>query len=396
MLGVTLPAYGQTGAERTAEARDAARIRLGPFYLTPSISLENIGYDTNVFLDPETREPQSDFVVTITPALRAALPIASRALVTFDLAPRGEYYRRLSNARSFAPQGAVLGEVFSPRFDLIGEGSLHSGRRRPSFEIEQRVDFTNTMVAGGLRYRPRSRLDFELTAFRTSTSFQDELFEEVNLDESLTRQNLGLRLTATRRLTSKTSASISVERSSSEFAVSSEKNGTTLVVSPGLSFTANALIAGQFNIGWLKFTPEKEALPEFAGVVADVDLSYTLRQATRFAVRWRRDLNYSFEPLQPYYLLRGLGASVRRQVVGRVDLILAFDQFESSYRSLLEMEAPAARVDISQTYSGDLGMRLNRQSRVGFRVATVTRESNQRADRNYRGIQMGLSYHYGM
>lgn len=397
--GGVAPAFAQSGAERTAQARESARLRVGPFYFTPSLSIDNIGYDNNVFLDPESREPQSDFVISMTPRVRAALPIASRALVTFDLAPRGEYYRTLANARAFAPHGSTRAEVFFPRFDLIGAAGIDAGRRRPNFEIERRVNYTNTRLEAGVRYRFRSRMSFELGVLRTSASFEDELFEGVNLDDSLTSHDVGVRFGITRRITPKTSVTLAADRSRSHFPASPEKEGTRLSIVPGLTFTPNALIAGTLNVGVLKFTPEHEALPAFTGLVADADLSYTFREATRLTVRWRRNLNYSFQPLQPYYVLSALGASLRRQVVGRIDVIASFDQSESSYRMLLDAPAVAAldgRVDITRSYAGDLGFRLNRESRIGFRVATTTRTSNRLSDRDFRGMQMGLSYNYGM
>lgn len=405
LLGIVLvgtEAFAQSGAERTAAARESAAFRVGPWYLTPAISIDNIGFDSNVFFDPETQEPVSDFLISMTPSVKAALPIASRALITADLKPRADYYRRFSNARSFTPQGSVLAEMFSTRMDFFAGGSFQAGRRRPSFEIERRVDTSTLDVTGGVRYRLRPRLTFELAGSRTATKYESEEFQGVDLDAALTGFSTGARASVRRRLTAKTSVDLSADFSSSTFDASPEKDGTRFQLTPGLSFAPNALIAGGLRVGMLKFMPESAALPSFTGVVADVDLSYTLREATRVAVRWRRDLQYSYEPLQPYYVISGLGASLRRQLFGRFDAIVAFDQYESSYRDLVDLDAgdsaapPVSRVDTNRTYSGDIGMRLSRRSRVGLRVSTSERRSNRHTDRNYRGTQIGLSYAYGM
>src|SRR3954469_14843130 len=50
----------QTGAPPTN-----VRMRIGPLYVNPTMSLSNAGRDTNVFND--AKNPQQDFTVTISP-----------------------------------------------------------------------------------------------------------------------------------------------------------------------------------------------------------------------------------------------------------------------------------------------------------------------------------------
>ena len=125
-------------------------------------------------------------------------------------------------------------------------------------------------------------------------------------------------------------------------------------------------------------------------------LSYTLREATRFGVHWTRDLSYSFEQDQPYYVLDAIGGTVRRQIAGRVDAIVGYRQSESLYEALTSVEQGAPRRDVTRTWSADLGMRINRRWRVGLRYVQSARHSNQKTFRDYGRRQIGLSYMYGM
>ena len=56
----------------------SARVHIGPFAVNPSISLANVGLDTNVF--NEVVDPKKDFTATITPErlMLAVLPLNSR------------------------------------------------------------------------------------------------------------------------------------------------------------------------------------------------------------------------------------------------------------------------------------------------------------------------------
>ena len=69
LLILTVPASAQQ--ELLPPPPDAennvSRLRLGPFWLNPSIALTNAGIDTNVFNEPDSHNPKSDFTFTITP-----------------------------------------------------------------------------------------------------------------------------------------------------------------------------------------------------------------------------------------------------------------------------------------------------------------------------------------
>ena len=65
---------------------------------------------------------------------------------------------------------------------------------------------------------------------------------------------------------------------------------------PGFEFRPEALISGQVFVGVRHFNaPALRTTPDFTGVVADVNATYTLR-ATQLQLRASRDLVYSYEP----------------------------------------------------------------------------------------------------
>ncbi len=400
LLSVAAPAFAQSasqGAARTAAVRDGSRLRLGPFYFNPSLSIDNIGVDDNVFLDSETGEPQSDFVVSMTPRLVTSLPMASRALMTLSVAPRVDYYREFANARSVAHSFAGRGEVFLGRLAVFGDAGLQVGRMRPNDEIDTRPGRRQTSFAVGADFTPLPKLSFETGVYRSVERYDDdEVFLGTRLSETLDHETEGVRLSVRQRLTPKTSISLEGDLSRSGFAHSPVRDASSYRIAPGVSFSLTALIAGSAHVGFRRFVPESPDLPGSSGLFASVDLSYTLREATRFGVQWTRDVTYSYERDQPYYLLDALGGTVRRQVAGRVDAIFGYRQSVSRYEVLTSVEQDAPRRDITRTYSADLGMRINRRSRVGLRYVQSGRRSNQKTFRDYGRRQIGLSYMYGM
>lgn len=400
VVAVAAPAFAQgtsQGPERNAAVRDGARLRLGPFYFNPSLNIDNIGIDDNVFLDPETGEPRSDFGFSMTPRLGTQLPLASRALLSFNVAPQVQYYQEYKEAQSVFHNVSSRADLFLGRVGAFGTAAVRIGRQRPNNEIDTRPSHRRVSFEGGLGYTPLPKLTFEAAAFRNTTAFDaDEAFGGTRLKDTLDEETDGVRAAIRQDLTPKTSVQVQATSARTRFAFSPIRDSQTYRVAPGVKFALTALISGSAHVGYMWFEPENAALPAFSGVSADLDLSYTLLEATRFTVTWSRDLAYSYEARQPYYVVNGLGGRIRRQIAGRVDAILAYTQSESSYTAIAPLESDVQRLDITRVYSADLGARLTRRSRVGLRYTQSDRRSNDQRSRDYDRRQIGLSYMYGM
>jgi hypothetical protein len=173
---------------------------------------------------------------------------------------------------------------------------------------------------------------------------------------------------------------------------------------PGVEFKPRALVSGSAFVGFRKFTPiDNSAFPEFSGLVANLGLSYTILGATTLGVSYVRDVNYSVETLQPYFVSNAAGASVRQALGRKFDLLGSADRAVYSYRDL-RVGLPAAgtpqppldaREDTTWIYAGSLGYRPGRQMRIGLGGSYWKRESTTRIFRNYDGLRLGTSITYG-
>ncbi len=155
------------------------------------------------------------------------------------------------------------------------------------------------------------------------------------------------------------------ERFTDEFPFSPERDADSIRVMPGFEFKPRALLNGSAFVGFRTFTPkDPTAFPEFTGLVANLGLSYTLLGATTFGVSYARDVNYSFEPLQPYFLSDSVGASVRHALGRRFDVQVSTGRAVYAYRDL-RGGAPVAgappplddREDTTWNYAASLGYR---------------------------------------
>jgi hypothetical protein len=163
-----------------------------------------------------------------------------------------------------------------------------------------------------------------------------------------------------------------------------------------VEFAPQALLKGTAYVGYRSFKPSvPQVLPEFSGIAAELGLSYTLLGSTTFGVIYRRDLTYSYSELQPFFVDDSLGASVRRALGNRFDVLVSGDRHRYDYQNLQTAALDAlTRVDTTWNYSGSVGYRVGRDGRIGFGVGYARRNSTIESH-VYDNLRFGTTVSYG-
>lgn len=375
------------------DPRQDARVKLSPFYFTPSMQIQNIGVDTNVF--NSATDPQSDFTATLAPHVDLWVPFERRALLTTNATAGLVYYNKFSSERSVNPQVNVRGDVFLRKISLFVENDFLRSRQRPSFEIDARSLRYDNGVSAGLGIQIAPRLEVVFSAYDRKIQYdQDAVFFGTSLRESLNHTEQGLRLSVSDHLTSLTTLSIQAETEKARFVFSSFKNADMFKIGPAVDFKPKALISGSFAAGLRHFNGLDPALPDYTGLFATGELSYTFASYNKLGFTWNRDVAYSFEVTDPYYISNELGGTLRRQIAGNVDAIVSVDHARYRYKTF-GVAPGVARQDLSLNYGLDVGYRLTRTSRIGFAVSKWHRTTTGLVLPNYNGLRAGISVTYG-
>jgi hypothetical protein len=109
------------------------------------------------------------------------------------------------------------------------------------------------------------------------------------------------------------------------------RNAVTKGVSPGIEFGRAALITGTASFGYRRFDMRSPLVPDYSGLTAALDLSYVLKERTRFSTRYDRDLVYSFSEIRPYYIEGRITASVAQQLTTSWELSFAASYHRQDY-----------------------------------------------------------------
>jgi hypothetical protein len=388
---------GRAGGQQLPATPDTtgSRVRLGPLQLNPSISLSNIGVDTNLFNEAEALNPQRDLALNLSPQTDAWMRLGRTWLVG-DVRQDLVWFRDHRDERS--ANGTYRGGWLVPlsRVSVLVDGSWQRAKERTGFEIDTRASRREGAVTGALEVRALSRTlvggRFERRTIRFSAG---SIFGGEDLARQLNRTRTAATASIRYELTPITSLTTEVSQYRDRFAFSPDRDADSVQASAGFRLDQAAIIKGWVLVGYRRFSPVSADVPRYNGATVSANLSYVALTSTRVAVEGVRDVEYSYEMNQPYYLLNGVTAAVTQRVYGPFDV-----QGRVGYRTLVYRNRPgdgpaSPRRDRVTTVGGGGGYRVGHDVRVSFDVEQQRRTSPLEL-RTYSGSRYGFSVTYGL
>lgn len=374
---------------------EQVRVRIGPLWLNPTLSLRNIGIDTNVFNDPLEQNPKRDFTITMVPTTQLWLRMGP-TWISGTIEEQIVWFQKYVNQRSANTRAQGAWRVPLNRLIFNVTGSYLNTRERPGFEIDERAQRTEKGVEGTVEIRALSRTFFGVRAGKAKVDFDaGVVFRDGNLSRELNRTSLSYGLTARHQLTPLTDLVFEASRQEERFTLSPLRDSDSSIASVGMRFDKFALIKGAASVGYRDFRPLQPGVPAFQGATASVDLTYTILGVTRLGVQATRDVNYSSNVNQPYYLQTGISGSLAQQIFGPLDAVarIGAQQLDYRDRAVAGLEF-VSRTDTVRSYGLGIGYHMGKELRLGVNVDQQKRRSPL-PDHRYEGLKFGSAVTYG-
>jgi putative beta-barrel porin BBP2 len=392
-LGLLLPkaAAAQTSSSDPSEN---ARFQYGALRFTPFLAITEIGVDTNVFNDAQ--EPQRDTTATFGPGAEYWVR-AGRARISAKSDVQYNWFRDFANQRSLSTNNDLKIEFPMARVTPFVDGVFDHGRVRPGYEIDTRAFRTDSGGGGGIDVDITPKTGVRLETHRRRLKYrEDEFFFGNSLQETLNRRTDSVGVSWRQKLTPLTTLVVLSEYEKERFDFQSSRDAKGVRVMPGFEFDPFAVIGGKVFVGFRSFDTTDPLLPNYSGVVADVEANYRTR-STRFDIRVQRDVDYSAEELEPYYLLTDAGVKVTQKITQRWDMVGTVSRQWLDYQRIegLAVSNVPSHADHSYRVGGGVGYLLGSSVRVGVDVAYYQRNSPLAA-REYDGLRVGGSFTYGL
>ena len=372
-----------------------ARMHFGRLALSPTIGLTNVGVDANVFNDPKDASPKRDFTLTLEPKVDVWMHFGRSLLsgtVTEDLV----YYKTYSTERSvngFYRAGAL---VPLNRLTLNGNVTYLDTRDRPGFEIDARSQRYELGYNAAVELRAFPKTFIGVKAARVDVDFaKDAIFLGTSLRDELTRRQTTTAASVRYALTPLTNVTLDVGRQQDRFPYAPLRDSDSTQVQVDFKFDPFAILKGTAAVGYRDLQPLGTGVPGYKGSTAAVDLSYLAFGATKLSVQALRDVQYSFDIDQPYYVLTGTTASLSQHVYGQMFAVARLGVQRLDYR-----DRTGAVIDVSNrrdyvhTYGGGLGYRLGRDVRLEVNIDRVRRTTAVHGH-DYDDLRFGTALTYG-
>ena len=362
-----------------------APIQIGPLGLYPTVNITDVGTDSNVFDDAVN--PKDDFTFTVNPRLMAALRVRS-ARLTASTTDNFVYFRKYKDQQSVNGQDGVQLDLTLNRIRPFVSAEYVRTRERPNLEIDTRARRTGHNLAAGVDLDLTGITALTLSAREEVTAFANgELFRGVSLADALNRTGRsasgGLKVFLTPFTTLVLAADVQQDR----FAGSNLRDSDSVRFAPALEFSSEAAISGRAAVGYRRFKPLNSALAENRGLVTSVGVTYRLLDVTTFNVQANRDVTYSFEETEPYYLATGGGVTITQRLAGSLDVIVSGQRQQLAYRSLTT-SVLSGRTDTVDIVSGGFGFRIGRNLRLTFTGERTERRSTSPGQQEYRRTRL--------
>jgi hypothetical protein len=224
---------------------------------------------------------------------------------------------------------------------------------------------------------------------------EDARFVDTALRVELNRVTTNVAVNARNELTPLTSILIDVGRMNDRFDYSRLRDADSTMAGVQVTFDPSALIKGSARVGYRDFEPLDPSVPSYQGTTVAVDLSYVLLGTTKFGIQLSRDVQYSYDLNQPYYLQNGISGTIQQQIFGPVDVIAGLGFYSLAYRDRAgTVTLYPDRVDKNRSFNLGVGYHMTPDLRIGVRLEKQWRDT-QVGPRQFEGFRIGLAVTYG-
>ena len=374
-----------------ADPWESGRVRIGPVAFTPGLALKNLGWESNVFGEPEN--PKGDFTVTAGGFVNWWMRGGKLRFVGSDYVDY-VYYATYASERGWNHGHTLRIEYRLNRLLPYVLGSYASLYDRSNYEITTRERHSTSALGAGLVLRVTSKTQLDIAGLQTSDAYpSDAEYNGQSLAQALNHTDRIGRATLRYSATPLTTLTLLSEFREERFDGSPERDNDSFRIVPGVQLDPFAVIKGSASVGYLHFNALSPATPDFSGVVADVGLSYVLLGRTQFSAGVKRDIQFSYNIEESYYLLTSVSGSVRESLGKGWDLEARVTSQRLAYQQVSVGNTSAdGRVDRLQSYGGGLGHRLSQGTRIGANVDYIRQWSDYLP--GYSSLRYGMSATY--
>jgi len=362
-------------SDRRARPRRAtlARRRWGPIWARPGISLEKVGYDTNILVSPEGYEVP-DYTATLSPRLEGLVLFGRSIFLTFLEKMSYTGYMTYTSQNYLNNEFETRATLPADRAGVFVAAGLSNVQLRPADLQDIRTRQQGRKFQAGLILEPGWRTQIELSGVLNHLSYTDpdEVGSPVRtVGDVLDRTETSLEWNSAWLVGGRSRLLLDAQLSRVDFAkpgyvlgIPIDRDGTAWRLLPGIGLGQGGTVEGVVHLGWGQYNPRETFLPSFSDWIGDMNLVYLLGWRTRLILSGERTPAFSLIEGSPYYLDAELGLRVVHYVTRFIGLEAAVSRGTITFPGSLD---EGDRIDHLRNWDGGIRLRMH-QGEAGDRL----------------------------
>jgi hypothetical protein len=378
---------GPLTATLTDTAPETGVLKIGPVRVAPGLTVQQLGWDDNVFNEPETESPKEDFVAEAQPDVAAFSSLRFVRFSAYAAAPM-IYFHTYESERSIGYDARARVDLLLGRLrPFVGYGQADT-QNRPNGEIDARVERVDQEVSGGLAFDLSAHSVVYGSAYQSRHEFE-EAFDDGNNLANLTHDGYnyegGIKTDLTPLLSMQVFGSYHEDR----FPEDPTRNSLGKSITTTFRFDPAAVVTGIVTASYHDIHYADPGLEPFRGMMGSAALTYPILEIGRLSAVLRRGVEYSYDAVEAYYVESSAEITYTHRLVGEVDVQGRVSRAQLNYSA---RPTQPEHTDTLDAAAGGLGYNLRNRTRVALNYEYARRKSPAFAARNYQRRRVFVSW----
>lgn len=352
-----------------------AWIKKFSLYISPALSITNLGYNSNIYSYQDIEEP--DWTADVGINLRAAAILKDRFIFMIDEFPYYSFYAKNKKEEAFNNKFQFTVYTHLGRFNLNYRFNQSFLRQRSTSEFGTNTRIKERKHAVSLDYGRHDRIYINLYAAQNQREYTDERYLEAYDLSQLDQEDLLWGIGLNKRIFSRTMLSLNYEYYDSRFLHAPWKDGIGGKFSAAIDFPEISRVRGSLRYGWKSFFPKNPDYIKFSKPFGAGKLSIRILRRFKFHFNYLVDNFFSFWSLDQYFDERSFEAGVEYYLSGRIKIGYWYRTGNLSYKNLVD--GIETRKDDIYSASFSIGFRIFRKMGIAL-VYTIYRADSSQLD----------------
>ncbi|MCU0288827.1 MAG: hypothetical protein MUF15_20830 [Acidobacteria bacterium] len=350
-----------------------AWLKLFSLYISPALSLTNIGYNSNIYSYEGIEEP--DYTADAGINLGIAAVLKDRFIFIINEFPYYSLYLKNKNEEAFNNKFQFAVYTHVGRFNLNYKINQNYTRERPNTEFGARTRQRERNQEVSIDYGRHDRFYINLYAARNQKEYADEQYLQ-NYDLSrLDREETTLGISLNKRIFSRTQLSLRFEYYDTHFFKASEKDGIGGKLSLGIDFPEISSITGSLGFGWNSFLPKNPGYSDYLKPFGSGGLKIRMFRRLKFHFTYLVGTFFSFWRENQYFDERSGAAGVEYYLSGGLKIGYDYRAGNIYYKTLTDSNQ--TRADNFSASNISVGVRIYKKMGIAVNYTIYRLNSTQ-------------------